>query len=60
MDVVLAGELYGHVELNLSGAIELSFVADEVDADVLGRVLPDLLKPASKILKGLRARNIVS
>ena len=60
MDIVLAGELNGHVELYLAGAIELSFVADEVYADVLGRVLSNLLKPASKILKGLRARNIVS
>ena len=60
MDVILAGELYSDVELYLALALHLSFVAYEVDADVLGRVLPDLLKPACEVLKGFRARNIVS
>ena len=46
MDVVLTGELNGDVELHLAGALHLSFVSNEVDADILGRVLPDLLKPA--------------
>ena len=53
MDVILAGELNSDVELHLALALHLSFVADEVDANVLGRVLPDLLKPAGEVLKRL-------
>ena len=60
MDVILAGKLNSDVKLYLALALHLSFVADEVDANVLGRVLPDLLKPAGEVLKGFRARNIVS
>ena len=60
VDVVLARELDSSVEIDFSGGLKLAFVADQVYPDVLGRVLLDLLQPASQVLERLVPRDVVS
>ena len=60
VDAILASELNSSVELDLTLALELALVSDEVDANVLGRMLPNLLQPRLKIFESLVTRDIIS
>ena len=60
MDTVLSCELNGAVEVDLSGRLELTFVTDEVNTDILSSMLLDLLQPAAQVLESLIASDIVS
>ena len=60
MNAILAGVLDSTIKLNLSLALVVTLVADEVDANILRCVLLDLFKPVLQVLKSLVTRYIVS
>ena len=59
VNVVLSGEFDGAVEVDLPGALQFAFVADQVDSYIFSRVLFDLFEPTAKIFKGFVARDVV-
>ena len=59
VDAVLLSKLHSAVKVDFASALQLTLVANQVNADVFGGVLPDLFEPAAKILESLVARDIV-
>ena len=60
MDVVLFGELNSALLEYLTLFFHFALVADEVDLDVLGRMVLDLLEPFDEIRKRLVPSDIIS
>lgn len=59
VDGVLSGKLDGAVKVDLTCALELTLVTDQVDTDILSGVLLDLLQPTSQVFKCLVPGNII-
>ncbi len=60
VNAVLSSKFHSTVKVDFTSALELTFVANQIDTDILCSMLLDLFKPAAQIFKGFITCDIIS